>query len=175
MEILNSLGVNFTALIWHTINFLILLFIMSKFVYPKVMTALDVRSARIRESITHADALRAETERLHEESRQTLAKSWTDAQQVLADAQHSAEEVLADARKAAREEGDLLIERARAEIDAERQRAFIELRQQVADLAVSAASHMISRSLDDASHRQLVEQFLVADTTNGATATSDNA
>ena len=163
MEILNSLGVNFTALIWHTVNFFILLFILNKFVFPKITGMLDERSNRIRESLTHAEALREETERLHEEGRQTLAKAWQDAQEVLSEAQRSAEQVLADARRSAREEGDLLIERARAEIAAEREKAFQELRQQVADLAVMAATHVVSRSLDDAGHRQLVEQFLATE------------
>jgi F-type H+-transporting ATPase subunit b len=163
MEILNSLGVNFTALIWHTVNFFIMLFILGKFVFPKITGMLDERSNRIRESLTHAEALKEETERLHEEGRQTLAKAWQDAQEVLSEAQRSAEQVLAAARVSAREEGDTLIERARAEIAAERERAYQELRQQVADLAVMAASHVVSRSLDAAGHRQLVEQFLASD------------
>lgn len=163
MEILNSLGVNFTALIWHTVNFLILLFILGRFVFPKVTATLDERASRIRESLTHAEALREETERLHEEGRQALAKAWTDAQAVLSDAQRAAEQVLANARLAAREEGDLLIQRARAEIDAQREKAFQELRHQVADLAVMAATHIVARSMDDASHRQLVEQFLATE------------
>ena len=171
MEILNSLGVNFTALIWHTVNFFILLFILGKFVLPKVTGMLDERSSRIRESITHAEALRAETERLHEEGRQSLAKAWQEAQDVLSDAQRGAEQVLAQARQNAREEADLLIERARAEIQAERDRAFQELRQQVADLAVAAATHVVARSLDDAGHRQLVEQFLATEAAaNGSSA-----
>jgi F-type H+-transporting ATPase subunit b len=168
MEILNSLGVNFTALIWHTVNFFILLFILSRFVFPKITGMLDERSQRIHESITHAEALRAETERLHEEGRQSLARAWQEAQEVLSDAQRNAEQVLAESRTAAREEADLIIQRARAEIQTERDRAFLELRQQVADLAVLAATHVVSRSLDDSTHHQLVEQFLASDSGNGA-------
>ncbi len=163
MEILNSLGVNFTALIWHTVNFFILLFILSRFVFPKITGMLDERASRIRDSLTHAEALREETERLHAEGRATLANAWKEAQEVLSEAQRGAEQVLADARAAAREEGDLLIQRARAEINMERERAFHELREQVADLALLAATHVVSRSMDDAGHRQLVAQFLAND------------
>jgi F-type H+-transporting ATPase subunit b len=129
---------------------------------------LDERASRIRESLTHAEALREETERLHQEGREALSKAWQEAQELLSEAQRGAEQVLADARNHARAEGDTLIERARAEIQAERQRAFEELRQQVADLAVAAAGQIVSRSLDDAGHRQLVEQFLATETGNGA-------
>lgn len=167
METLNSLGVNFTALIWHTINFLLLLLILGKFVFPKITKTLDERSNRIRESIAQAETLKEETARLNEEARQAQSKAWQDAQQALSEAQRNAEQVIAEARDTARQEAEALIARARTEIQAERDRAFQELRQEVADLAVSAASHVVARSLDDASHRQLVEQFL-AEGGNGA-------
>src|SRR5712692_9708548 len=104
--ILTSLGVTYSSLIWHTINFLVLLFILNRFAFPRVLGMLDERSNRIRENITRAEAIREETERLHEESRQTLAKASQDAQEVLAEAQRSADRVLADAREMAREEAD---------------------------------------------------------------------
>lgn len=167
MEILNSLGINFTTVIWHAVNFLILLAVLRRFLFGRVVRMLDERSARIRENLTHAEALRTETERLHQEGKQTIEQAWREAQQVLTDAQRSAETVLADARLAAREEANQLLQRARAEIEGERDRAFQELRQHVADLAVAAATQVVGRSLDDAGHRQLVEQFLAGDS-NGA-------
>lgn len=170
MEILNSLGINFTAVIWHAVNFLILLLILRRFLFGRVTKMLDDRSARIRENITHAEALRAETERLHAEGRQTIENAWKEAQEILNEGQRSVESILAAARQAARQEADLLIERARAEIEQERERAFQELHHQVADLAVAAATHVVSRSLDDASHRALVEQFLATGSNGQRTA-----
>jgi len=59
-----------------------------------------------------------------------------------------------------------LIERARQQIAQEQEQAFLELRNRVADLTLQAASMIIGRSLDDATHRRLIDEFL-AEKTNG--------
>jgi F-type H+-transporting ATPase subunit b len=59
-----------------------------------------------------------------------------------------------------RQQQQELLERARREIDAERDRAIAELRREAVDLAIAGASKVIERNLDDTSNRQLVENFL---------------
>ena len=61
---------------------------------------------------------------------------------------------------ATREEIDRIRERATAEIQAEKQRALGELRAEVADLALAAASKVVGESLDDERQRRLVQEFL---------------
>lgn len=53
-----------------------------------------------------------------------------------------------------------LLERARREIGAERDRAIAELRREAVDLAIAGASRVIERNLDDQTNRRLVEQYL---------------
>jgi|SRR5437773_480237 len=160
MDIIKSLGIEPIAVLWHTVNFLILLFILQRFAYKPILNMLDARTARIRESLTHADETRAETERLKREAEESLANTFREAQDILARTQREAEQMLAEARTAARDEAQLLLTRAQAEIAQDRDKAFAELRAQVADLAVLAAGRIISRSLDDSAHRGLVEEFL---------------
>ena len=75
-------------------------------------------------------------------------------------AQQVAERIQSDARTTAQQEANRIVETARQEAEAERAQAMAELRREVASLAVQAAERVISRSLDDQAHRQLVEQFL---------------
>ena len=78
----------------------------------------------------------------------------------MAQAQSAAERIHSEARSTAQQEAQRIVETARQEADAERAQAMAELRREVASLAVSAAERVISRSLDDQTHRQLVEEFL---------------
>lgn len=166
MEALDSLGINLGAVIWHAINFVILLLILRRFLYRPVLRMLDERSTRIRESLEQAERLRQETARLEEQSRGILDEAKQEGARLLAQANQNAERILATARQEAREEQERLIQRAREEIARERDQAFQELREQVADLAVLAAGQVVGRSLDDASHRELVRQFLAEDTSD---------
>ena len=51
-------------------------------------------------------------------------------------------------------------ERATEEITAEKQRALAELRGEVADLALQAASRVVRETMTDQRQRRLVEEFL---------------
>jgi F-type H+-transporting ATPase subunit b len=171
MDTLNSLGVNFTAVIWHAINFAILLWVLQRFLFKPVMNMLDQRANRIRESMENAEAVRAETARLEAESKDILDRARQESQQLLAQANRNAERILTEARQAAQEEGERLVERARAELSRERAQAFEELRQQIGDLAIQGASQVVRRSLDPNQHRELLRELVAsaatAPTANG--------
>src|SRR5207253_2149779 len=105
---------------------------------------------------------------LEERSRGLLDEARREGQEILAQANRNSERIIAEARLAAQQETDHLLERARLDLTRERDQAFQELRQQIADLAVLAAGHVVRRSLDDAAHRQLVQQFLATTPDAGA-------
>ena len=65
-----------------------------------------------------------------------------------------------EAREAARGEAEIILERARAEIQSERDAAIQELRSQFADLTILAAERVINKSLDKDAHRDLIQQTL---------------
>jgi F-type H+-transporting ATPase subunit b len=170
MDALNSLGVNFTAVLFHILNFIILLVVLQKFLFKPITNMLDQRAARIRESMENVEAQRAETARLQAESRDILDQARQEGQQLLAQANRNAERILTEARQAAQQEGERLVERARTDLARERAQAFDELRQQIGDLAIQAASQVVRRSLDLNDHRELLREFVTTaagPTTNG--------
>ncbi len=67
----------------------------------------------------------------------------------------------------ARTEQQELLERARAEIVAERERAVRELRREAVELSLAAASKLIQARLDSEEDRRLVEQYLTTMTGDG--------
>jgi len=63
--------------------------------------------------------------------------------------------------QAQQQQADILA-RARAEIEAEKTRAILELRREAVDLAIAGASKVVERNLDDQTNRKLVEGFLAS-------------
>ena len=61
---------------------------------------------------------------------------------------------------ATREELERMRVRATSDIESEKQRAIADLRAEVADLALAAASRVVGESMDDARQRRLVQEFL---------------
>ena len=157
---MESLGVNGLAILLHAINFLILLFLLQRFLYKPVMTMLDQRATTIRESVEAAERARQESARADQERLEALREARRQAEEIVTRAQQEADRIRSERLAQAQDEAQRIVTRAQEEATAERQQAMQELQGQVADLAVLAASRIISRSLDPQAHRALVEEFL---------------
>jgi F-type H+-transporting ATPase subunit b len=157
---MEALGLNPVSILFHTINFLILLFILQRFLYKPVMTMLDERSEKIRESVEAAERMRLETARADQERAEALRQARREAEELVTRAMQEADRIRSESRQVAQEEAQRIIARAEQEANAERQQAMQELRAQVADLAILAAERVIARNLDSQANRVLVEQFL---------------
>ena len=170
MDVLTTLGIDGWDFLLHTINFVVLIFLLSRFLYRPVVGMLDERSRRIEESLAAAERARAEVAQADREREELLANARREIQDMLAQGQQIADRIQSEARASAQQEGQRIIERSRQEATAERDQAMIELRREVASLAVQAAERVIRKSLDGQTHRQLIEEFLSEQPTNGSRA-----
>jgi F-type H+-transporting ATPase subunit b len=160
MQVLETLGINLQGFLWHTVNFLVLLFLLSRILYKPIVKILDDRAERVRESMERAEQIRAQSERDEQERLARTDEARRQVQAMLTQATTMAEQVKAEARQAAQEEARRIVERAQAEATAERNQAMSELRQEVAELSILAAERVIRANLDHQTNRRIVEEFL---------------
>ncbi len=160
MSAFETLGLNWPSFIWHLINFGVLFFVLWRFLFPPVLKMLDDRQARIRESMERAEALRDESARAAEAVKAQLDEARREGQNIINNANQIAERIRTERTQQAQAEYETILKRAQEDAAREREQAFAELRQQVADLAVMAAERIIHRQLDPATQRQLVNEFL---------------
>jgi F-type H+-transporting ATPase subunit b len=154
------LSANFGLAIWLGIAFLLLMFLLGKFAWGPITSALDEREQTIEESITRAEAALAEAKQLQSDNEAARREAEGQAQRILADARDEA----ARQRDAAKAELATELaeqrERAAADIDRQKQQALGELRAEVAALAVTAAEKILQKEIDAAEQRGLVDQFI---------------
>jgi F-type H+-transporting ATPase subunit b len=160
MEAFATLGLNFWGFVWHLVNFIILLLILQRFLFPPLLRMLDERQARIRESMERAEQIQAESARAAETVKGQLDEARREAQNIINNASQIADRIRAERQQQAQTEYEAILKRAQEDAAREREQAFAELRAQVADLAVLAAERIIHRQLDPATQRQLVTEFL---------------
>ena len=157
---MEQLGINLNGLIAQLINFLILFFLLSKFLFPRVTQMLDARAARIRESVERAEQVQRDAERMEQQFQERIAEARREGQGIVANANQIAQRIQAEAQEKAQRDAEAFLVRAREQIQRETQQASAELRQQVASLAVLAASRVVERSLDERQHVELIERVL---------------
>jgi F-type H+-transporting ATPase subunit b len=155
-----QLGINLNGLIAQLINFLVLYYLLSRFLFPRVTKMLDARAARIRESIERAEQVQRDAERMEQQFQERLAEARREGQGIVANANVIAQRIQAEAQEKAQREAEAFLLRAREQIRRETEQARLELRQQVASLVVLAASRVVERSLDERQHVDLIERVL---------------
>jgi F-type H+-transporting ATPase subunit b len=149
-------------MLWTLVIFIVVLFILSKFAYPKILEAVEAREKSLADAIEAAKKDREEAAKLLAEHQKALAATRDEAQKIITDARAAGEKVRTDVIEQAHKEQQTMLERARAEIVSEKDKALAELRKQTVELAVRAASKVIERNLDVESNRAVVESFLAS-------------
>jgi F-type H+-transporting ATPase subunit b len=148
------------SLIWSIINFTVFFLLLRWLLYRPVLRLLDARRDEVSDNLARAESARQEAEAGRAEYERRLAQAREEAQAMIRRAQATAERAKDDILSQAQRQSDEMLERAQKAISAEKERALAELRREVADLAVLAASKIIERHLDADEHRRLVDEFV---------------
>jgi len=148
--------------IWTWVVFIALFFLLKKFAWPAILKTTEEREQAIRRQLDEAQKLHTDAKAALEEQTKLLAESRTRAQEMIADARSVAEKERAVAVEKTKDEQDQLLQRARREIVAERDRAVQELRREAVELSLAAAAKLVGTRYDAASDRALVEEFIAS-------------
>lgn len=157
---MSGLGIRPFDLLFQIIAFGLLVWGLSRVAYKPLMRLLDERAARVRESLDAAERARQDVAQAEQRSLEELQAARVQAQEIVARAREQSEHTIAQSRAAAREEAEKVKAQFEAQMHADQARARDELRHEVADLAILAASRVVRRSLDPEQHRQLIEDTL---------------
>lgn len=156
----NLLDPHAGLMVWTILIFVVLLVILAKFAFKPLTAAVVAREKALEDAIAAAKADRDAAAALLAEQRAALDASRGEAQQLIAQARAGAEKMRADLLEETKRQQADLLEAARRDIEGEKVRAIADLRREAVDLALAGAGKVIQRNLDDATNRQIVEQFL---------------
>jgi|SRR5579859_2067318 len=139
--------------IWNvalqTVNFLVLAWLLQRFLFRPVRAALSRRQESIDASLRDADRKKAEAENAIAEYRDKTAAIAGEATKAREQALAAAEREAGRLREEAARQAQLETERARASIERERAEALRLLATRVAELATAVAERMLREALPD--------------------------
>ncbi|MCX6138133.1 MAG: F0F1 ATP synthase subunit B [Ignavibacteriales bacterium] len=154
------LNVHSGLIIWTIITFVLLVLVLSKVAWKPLLRALHDRENSIREALRHADEARKEAEKVLAENRQAIAKANEETARLLREGRELAEQMKNEIVARAHESAKHTVEQAKDEIQREKEAALLQLRHQVADLAILAAEKILEESLDAARQKKIVDKVL---------------
>src|SRR5215213_4662265 len=97
---------NSSLIFWEVITFLILLFLLVRYVYPPIRNQIEERQAEIERAIDEAEKTRAEARELLAEYRRQIEEARGEGRQILEDARKQAEAL----REVRREVADMVVQ-----------------------------------------------------------------
>jgi F-type H+-transporting ATPase subunit b len=166
---MGALGLDLWGLIVQLIAFIIFIYLFWRFALGPITNMLDERSQRISESMAAAERMKQEMAAAGARNEEILAEARQQAQQIITQAREVSDATIARAQKEAAEQADAYLARAQSTLRQETEQARLQLRQELADLAVLAAGRIVRKELDPAAQTRLIEETLAE-----ATAASGN-
>jgi F-type H+-transporting ATPase subunit b len=142
------------------IQFLLLFYLLRRFLWGPILRTLRDRAAKIREGLALAEQAKADREHLKAEIERLLADARRDAQAIADRMTQAAEAAAADIRAQAKVEADRTRERGREDAKQLHDQALAQLRSELAGMVVLAASRVLGREVDAEQHRALIERSL---------------
>jgi F-type H+-transporting ATPase subunit b len=144
-----------------TISFLVLLYVLAKFVFPRMEQTFKARVDAIEGGIKRAEERQAEANALFEQYKQQLAEARNEAAVIRDRAHADASRIREEMQAQAREERQRIIDTGQEQLNQQRATLVRELRAEMGELAVDLASRIVGEALADEARRQgTVERFL---------------
>lgn len=147
-------------LIFGTLAFLVLLFLLSRFVFPRVNALLEERAANIQGKLEQAERDRRDAQELLARRREQLRAAREEVARIVEEGRRRGEETRQEILARAEREAERLAARAREQIQGERARAVAEIRQDMGTLAVELAGRILGETMDGDRQRRVVDRFL---------------
>jgi len=154
------LDINVPLFLVHTATFLAAMWLINMLFIKPLIAAMNGRRDKAEADLDGAAKEREEAEKLRVRLEKEFKDSRAKIKKEMAEATSVGEELRKELRAKAKAEADALLEKARAEIGEEKDKAVKALRGEAAGLAVAIAEKLIEAEVDEAKHKQLIDKMV---------------
>ena len=148
------------TIFWTAVTFLILAFVLYKIAWNPILTMLDEREKRIKESLAAAERAKAEVEQLEQEHKKVIEEARQQAHEIIAASRHQGEQLRDDIIRKAQAESDKMVQRAKTEIEASRDSVLAEMRDLAVELSMAATKKLVGNSLTKEDHQRFINDSI---------------
>lgn len=156
----NFLEVSPGLVFWTLVNFSLFLFLLARFVWKPLLTALRQREQWVADMLSNAEQAQREAHRSLQEAQQRLQEAQQETQRLIREGKQHADALLREAAERAELLKRQKLEEAERELRRQLERAYAQLYTEIADLVLEGTARLIQQTLDPSAHRRLVESFL---------------
>ncbi|MGN0705014.1 MAG: F0F1 ATP synthase subunit B [Lentihominibacter sp.] len=157
---LDALGLNLKEIIFAMVNFLILVFVLGKFIYKPFLGMLENRKQMIQEKFDRADAVNKRADARMAKYNRQIAGAEEESREIIRDAKQKAEAQAQAIIDEAKAEAAEIIAKAERTIEIEQAKAIEGLHNEIAELALLAAEQIVGDKIEDAGQEAIVDRVI---------------
>ncbi len=158
--LLGALGIDGRLFVTQLIAFLVLLFVLKKWVFPPIIRAIDKRQETIDATVREAAEARKALETAEEKAEAVLVEARKEAEAVLARSHEEASRAVAESETKAKERAEQIVADARTQLDVDVKKARAALKKDAVQLVAAATEQIIAEKVDTAKDKALIERSL---------------
>jgi len=151
--------------VWQTVLFVGLLFLLKKYAWGPILSAVNEREAGIKDALNLAEKAKMEMENLQADNQKLLKEARAEREAMLKEARELKNSIIESAKTEAKEEANKLVANAQAAIASEKKAAIADLKSVVAELSISIAETVVREELSDKSKQEKLVESMLKDAT----------
>lgn len=157
---LNFVSIDFWTMIFTWCNLLILYLFLKKLLFVPVKNMIDSREKEISGIYKDAKDAKAQAEMLRSDYEKKLTETKQEANEIIKAATQKAQARSTEIVEEAQAKAAGILQKADAEIEREKKNAINSLKNEVSGIAVSIASKVIEKDINEKDHEALIEKFI---------------
>ncbi len=157
MEALGKLGIHPLLLIAQIVNFLILLWLLNRFLYKPLLKLFKERSSKIEEGLKTAEDLKRQAAESEERQRQLIEEAKRESHRIIDQATKLGDQEKKKIVELANEESKKIVERAMQEIGREKKNIMNEVKKEVGEMVVQLSIAVVRKQVDEKTRKSLLD------------------
>jgi len=154
------LTIDVGLLYWTILTFLVLLFILRWKAWSPLMQALDARSKKIADSLSKAEKISAQAEKQAVKNEEIINLARQEAQGLILKAREAGDKLKHKLQEDGKQHYNSIVKKAKEEIEIEKDKVIIELKDQVVNLSILAAEKIVNKSLNEDDHIDIIQDTI---------------
>lgn len=157
---LGSLGINAKGFLFQLITFVLVMLLLKKYVYGKLVDTLEARRQTVLGSLEEAKKAAEELQDTEAKIEKLLAEARQESADIVATAHKEAVAMVEEAESKAQKKAEHIVHEAKSQLDGEILKAREVLKKETKALVADATERIIGQKLSGAADEKLIEQAL---------------
>ncbi len=160
MDILNQFGIKPVLLAAQVVNFLVLLFILKRFLYKPILKVLKQRQDIVAKSLKDAEEIEQRLQKTEEEREKKLEHAALESKKLIDEATQASTQIIVEAHLKASGDMEKILEQGRQSLKLEKEKMQQEIREELADLVAISLEKVLKDSLDIQTQKKITRKAI---------------